>query len=36
MTLHDVLSLMKQQADAFEIDQSSIGLENFEPESDLL
>lgn len=36
MAMHDVISLMKQQADAFEIDQKLIGLNDIEPESDLL
>ncbi len=36
MALHDTLSLMKQQADAFEISQDLIGLNDIEPDSDLL
>lgn len=36
MALHDVISLMKQQADAFEINQELIGLQDIEPEVDLL
>jgi hypothetical protein len=36
MAFHDVISLMKQQAEAFEIDQIQIDLQDIEPESDLL
>ncbi len=36
MALHDVISLIKEQADAFEIDQEIIGVKDIEPDSDLL
>ena len=36
MAYHDVISLMKQQAITYEIDQKEIGLADIEPERDLL
>ncbi|WP_293675168.1 hypothetical protein [Thiolapillus sp.] len=36
MGLHEVVSLMKQQAEAFDIEQGDVGLGDLEPESDLL
>jgi hypothetical protein len=36
MALHEVVSLMKDQADSFDINQNNLGLENINPESDLL
>jgi hypothetical protein len=36
MALHEVVSLMQQQATAFELDLSDLGLDGIEPERDLL
>ncbi|SHE59231.1 hypothetical protein SAMN02745148_00733 [Modicisalibacter ilicicola DSM 19980] len=36
MALHDVVSLMKEQADVFGIEQCLIGLDDIDPESELL
>lgn len=36
MALHEVISLMRQQADAFGISYSEIGLDGIDPERDLL
>lgn len=36
MAMHEVVSLMKQQADAFGIEQESLGLEDIDPELHLL
>lgn len=36
MAYHEVISLMKQQADAFEINQKDIGLYDIDPELELL
>ncbi|WP_347331326.1 hypothetical protein [Marinimicrobium locisalis] len=36
MAFHEVISLMQQQADSFGIERKVIGLEDIEPEIDLL
>ena len=36
MAFHDVISVLKQQADVFDIDQVELGLKDIEPESELL
>ena len=36
MAFHEVISLMQQQADAFGIDRKEIGLNDIEPERDLV
>jgi len=36
MALHEVVSLMQQQADVFGIRRADIGLDNLEPERDLM
>lgn len=36
MAFYEVVSLMKQQADAFEIDPKLLGLEDLDPDLDLL
>ena len=36
MALHEVVSLMQQQADVFGIDRADIGLADLEPETDLV
>jgi hypothetical protein len=36
MTLHEVVSLMQQQAEAFNIPLAEIGLEDIDPEKDLV
>ncbi len=36
MALHDVVSLMKEQAIAFEIDEDLLSLKGINPDSDLL
>lgn len=36
MAFHDVISLMKQEANAFDLNQDSIGLDDIDPESELL
>jgi hypothetical protein len=36
MAFHEVISIMKQQADVFDIHQKNIGLNDIEPEADLL
>ena len=36
MAFHEVIDLMKQQAVAFDIEQKDVGLEDIDPESDLL
>ncbi len=36
MAFHEIISLMKQQADAFVIKQEEIGLADIDPDSELL
>ena len=36
MTLHEVVSLMQQQAEAFNIPLADIGLDDIDPEKDLI
>ena len=36
MAFHEVIDLMKQLATAFNINQKDIGLEDIDPEKDLL
>jgi hypothetical protein len=36
MAFHEIISLMKQQADAFVIKQDEIGLVDIDPDSELL
>ncbi len=36
MAFHEVISVLKQQADVFDIDQVEVGLNDIEPESELL
>ncbi len=36
MAYYEVVSLMKQQSDSFEIDQGTIGLGDIEPDKELL
>jgi hypothetical protein len=36
MTLHEVVSLMQQQAEVFDIPLADIGLEDVDPEKDLI
>ncbi|MDI1433326.1 hypothetical protein [Polyangium sorediatum] len=36
MAMHEVISLMQQQADAFGLDVKDIGLEEISPEQDLV
>lgn len=36
MAMHDVISLMQQQADAFGLDAKDVGLEGISPEKDLV
>jgi len=36
MAYHEVVSLMQQQADAFEIERRAIGIEDIDPEKELV
>jgi hypothetical protein len=36
LALHEVVSLMQQQADAFQLERASLGLDDVEPERDLI